>query len=104
MTVETHHQASLVETARLELERAHRAALALDAGEIRRGVQLALDALRAAAVPVEGEASVPPAAVLHRLAGTLERTLADLEDGRLAELGTLLEAARKELAGNSEAG
>ncbi len=101
MTVETHHQASLIETAQLELERAHRAALALDAGEIRRGVQLALDALRQAAVPVEGgaEAAVPPAATLHRLAGTLERALADLQDGQLAELGALLEAARKELTG-----
>ncbi len=101
MTVETHHQASLIETAQLELERAHRAALALDAGEIRRGVQLALDAVREAAVPVaeEAEASVPPPATLHRLAETLERALADLQEGRLAELGTLLEAARKELAG-----
>ena len=100
MTIETHHQASLVETAQLELERAHRAALALDAGEIRRGVQLARDALREAAVPVTGEteASVPPPAMLHRLAGTLDRVLADLQDGRLAELGVLLEAARKELA------
>lgn len=101
MTVEAHHQASLIETAQLELERAHRAALALDAGEIRRGVQLALDALREAALPTGGEAEalVPPPDTLHRLAGTLERALADLQDGRLAELGTLLEAARKELAG-----
>ena len=101
MTVETHHQASLIKAAQLELERAHRAALALDAGEIRRGVQLALDALRQAAVPVEGDAegAVPPATTLHRLAGTLERVLADLQDGQLAELGALLEAARKELAG-----
>lgn len=101
MTIETHHQASLIETAQLELERAHRAALALDAGEIRRGVQLALTAVREAAVPVEGEAeaSVPPPAMLHALAETLERALVDLQEGRLAELGTLLEAARKELAG-----
>ena len=101
MTVETHHQASLIETAQLELERAHRAALALNSGEIRRGVQLALDALRQAAVPADGEpeAAVPPPEVLHRLAATLDRALADLEDGRLAELGALLEATRKELAG-----
>ena len=100
MTVEAHHQASLIETARLELERAHRAALALDAGEMRRGVQLALDALHQAAVPVEAaaEAPVPPATV-RRLAGMLDRVLADLGNGRLAELGALLEAARKELAG-----
>ena len=101
MTIETHHQASLIETAQLELERAHRAALALDAGEIRRGVQLALDALREAALPADGEAeaSVPPPATLHAMAATLERALADLQDGRLAELGALLEAARKDLAG-----
>ena len=100
MTVETHRQASLIETARLELERAHRAALALDAGEIRRGVQLALDALSEAAVPRggEAEASVPAPETLQRLAGTLGRVLTDLQDGRLAELGALLEAARKELA------
>ena len=96
MTVEIHHQASLIEAARLELERAHRAALALDAGEIRRGVQLALNALSEAA---ESPASVPSPETLHRLSATLGRALVDLQDGRLAELGSLLEAARKELAG-----
>ena len=96
MTVESHHKASLIEAARLELERAHRAALALDVGEIRRGVQLALNALSEAA---ESEASMPLPETLQRLSAMLGRALVDLQDGRLAELGSLLEAARKELAG-----
>ena len=98
MTVEIHHQASLIEAAQLELERAHRAALALDAGEIRRGVQLALDAVREAA---EAGVTAPPAETLQRLSGMLDRALVDLQEGRLAELGALLEAARKELMGRS---
>ncbi len=99
MTLETRQQATLLETARLELTRAHRAALALDAAEIRQGVQIALDALREAARLAEAEpaASAWPGEMLRRLAGLLERALADLQGGALAELGALIEAARKEL-------
>jgi hypothetical protein len=99
MTIETHHQATLVETAKMELTRAHRAALALDASEIRRGIQLAVEALRAAAglTPGETEPAVPPTDALLRLAGELDHALTDLGDGKLAEMGNILEAARKDL-------
>ena len=53
MTAEDHHQDALIETARLELDRAHRAALGMQAGEVRRGLELALAALQAAEA-VEG--------------------------------------------------
>jgi hypothetical protein len=99
MTLETHHQATLIETAKLELDRAHRAALALDAGELRRGLQIARDSLQAGAAPVAGatEPSVPSADMLLRLAASLNQALTDLEDGQLSETGNLIEAVRKEL-------
>ncbi len=99
MTLETHHQATLIETAKLELDRAHRAALALDAGELRRGLQIARDSLRQGAVPVAGATapSVPPADTLLRLAASLNQALTDLDDGQLSEMGNLVEAVRKEL-------
>jgi hypothetical protein len=99
MTLDTHHQASLIETAKLELDRAHRAARALDAGELRRGLQLARDSLRQGTVPVDGtpEPDVPPAGEMTRLIAILDRALADLDTGHLAEVGKLIEDARKEL-------
>ena len=99
MTLDTHHQASLIETAKLELDRAHRAARALDAGELRRGLQLARDSLRQGAAPVDAapEPEVPPTDQMARLIAILDRALADLETGQLAEVGKLIEDARKEL-------
>lgn len=99
MTLETHHQATLIETAKSELERAHRAALALDGGEIRRGLQIAVESLRAALAPVPGEAepAVPPSPSLKALIAGLEQALTDLDGGQLAEMGNLIEAARKQL-------
>jgi hypothetical protein len=99
MTLETHHQATLIENAKLELDRAHRAALALDSGELRRGLQIARDSLREGAVPVPEtpEPSVPSTDKLARLITFLDRALADLDAGKLAELGNLIEEARKEL-------
>lgn len=99
MTPEDHHQAALIETARLELTRAHRAVLALDAAEIRHGMQIALNALREAAGTGQNsvEPSVLPRDKLVRLAESLEHALIDLQDGALAELGALVEATRKEL-------
>ncbi len=41
MPTEEHHAEALIETARLELDRAHRAALGMEAGEVRRGLELA---------------------------------------------------------------
>ena len=99
MTLETHHQASLIETAKLELDRAHRAALALDAGELRRGLELARTALREGAQPVADtpEPSVPPTDQMARLLAILDRALVDLDAGNLSEMGNLIESARSEL-------
>lgn len=99
MTLETQYQATLIENAKLELDRAHRAALTLDAGELRRGLQIARDALRegAAPVPEASEPSVPSTDKLARLITFLDRALADLDAGKLAEMGNLIETARKEL-------
>jgi hypothetical protein len=97
MTADTLHHDALIETARLELDRAHRAVLAVDAGEIRRGMALALAALREAASDGLDTAAAPGRDVLTGVSATLERAQADLDAGSLAELANLLEAARKEL-------
>jgi hypothetical protein len=99
MTIESHHQATLIEAAKTELERAHRAVRALDGSEIRRGLQIALDSLREALIPAPGgvEPAVPPPDHLQHLVTTLEHALADLQAGKLAEMGNLIETARKQL-------
>ncbi len=89
MTVEDHHQDALIETARLELDRAHRAALGMQAGEVRRGLELALAALQAA----EAGESSPTAGLASRI-GT---ALADLDRGSLVEMAQIIEAVRKEI-------
>ena len=97
MTADTLHHDALIETARLELDRAHRAVLGVDAGEIRRGLELALAALREAASDGLDTPASPSRDVLTGVSSTLERAQADLDAGSLAELANLLEAARKEL-------
>ena len=89
MATEEHHAEALIETARLELDRAHRAALGMEAGEVRRGLELASAALRelAASQPEPYEA----------LAGRLATALADLDAGSLMEMEKIIEAARKEI-------
>ena len=89
MTVDAHHQDALIETARLELDRAHRAALSMEAGEVRRGLELAHSALH--------EAGAEGAEPYGRLAGSLATALADLDAGSLAEMTKIIEAARKEI-------
>ena len=89
MSQDDHHQDALLETARLELDRAHRAAIALEAGEVRRGLELALAAFRSA-----GEAD---GARYAPLAGQIEAALADLDAGSLAEMERIVEAVRKEI-------
>ena len=89
MTTESHHQGALIETARLELDRAHRAALTMEAGEVRRGLELALAALREAA-----SAGTPD---YEALAGRLATALSDLDSGSLAEMTHIIETARKEI-------
>ncbi len=89
MSQEEHHQDALIETARSELDRAHRAAISLEAGEVRRGLQLALTALRTAAQPGSEHYAA--------LASRLETALTDLDEGALAEMGQIIETVRKEI-------
>jgi hypothetical protein len=89
MSESAHHREALIETARLELGRAHKAALQMSAGEIRRGLELALDAL----VAVERDES--DAAGLDGCTTKLRTALADLDAGSLAAMGSLIEDVRK---------
>ena len=89
MTIEEHHQDALLETARLELDRAHRAALGMEAGEVRRGLELGFAALRALAAG--GDAK------FEALAGRIATALGDLDTGSLSEMTKIIEAARKEI-------
>jgi len=97
MTADIHHFEALIETARLELDRAHRAALSVEAGEIRRGLELSIAALRDAAEASAGTEVVPTPETAGRIGASLRTALADLDQGSLSELGTLLEKARKDL-------
>jgi chromosome condensin MukBEF MukE localization factor len=100
MSAEAQHREALAETARLELDRAHRGALAMDAGEMRRGLEIALASLRdGASVPAGGDdpEEEQRGKKLSELAGTLEKALAELDDGALSEMAILIEAVRKEL-------
>lgn len=87
MSQEAHHQDALIETARSELDRAHRAALAMQAGEVRRGLELALIAVRSAAETESGR--------FAPLVAQLEVALADLDAGSLAAMEHTIEAVRK---------
>ena len=97
MPADHHHFDALIATARLELDRAHRAALAVEAGEIRRGLELAITALREAAAMPAGPEVTPTPETAGQIGATLQTALADLDRGPLSELGTLLEQARKDL-------
>ncbi len=90
MPSEGHHEDALVETAQLELDRAHRGAAAMDAGEMRRGLQLALTALQEAA---KADAGGP----LGALAAKVAKALADLDGGSLTEMQSLIESVRTSL-------
>lgn len=91
----THHGRVLLETAQGELDRVHRAAIAADAGELRRGLDLAVAALREALPSgLDAETSDAVGAVLARL----ETAQADLDSGALVEMALLVEEARTSLA------
>lgn len=79
------HRAALIETARAELDRAHRAALAMDAAGLRRGLELAL-----AALDEHG--------AQHAAAAQIAAALADLDAGRLEHMEHTVEGVRKALA------
>ena len=82
MAQDDHHQEALLETARLELDRAHRGVISMEAGEVRRGLQLALTALQSAA---EADAA------------RVRTALADLDTGALTDMDAIIEAVRKEI-------
>ena len=85
---EEHHRGALIETARDELTRAHRGAMAIEAGEMRRGLTLAEAALREAA---------SEAPDLAELADSVAAALAELDTGELAAMETRIEAVRTKL-------
>ncbi len=95
MSVEAHYARALLETAQLELDRAHRAAVTANAGEIRRGLDLAVAALREA-----GQAGL--GAEVDQTIGTVQASLiaarTDLDTGALVEMEQQIEAARNSLA------
>jgi hypothetical protein len=91
MSIEAHHQDALLQTVRLELDRAHRGARAMEAGEIRRGLELALTALR------ELMADRPPQIPADAL-DKVQTALADLDAGLLADMDKLIEEMRAAIA------
>lgn len=95
MSVEAHHARALLEEAQLALDRVHRAALAANAGELRRGLELAITALREA-----GAAGLGPDAdqAIGAAQAALETARIDLDGGALVEMEKLIEAARSDLA------
>ena len=98
MTPEEHHFDALIATAKLELERAHRGALSIEAGEIRRGLELALTALREAAAE---ELGTPDPATLAELQTSLTAALNELDQGQLSGMEARIEAARHRLDATS---
>ncbi len=75
-----------VDQARSALDRAHRAAIAMDGGELRRALEEAREILDGSDAPGASAASAKVA-----------RALADLDEGPLDEMERLLEQARADL-------
>lgn len=95
MSIEAHHGRALIEEARSALDTAHRAAVAADAGGLRRGLATAETLLHdAAQAGLEGEADADVAAVRDGIS----KALANLEAGALVEMEGLIETARTRLA------
>lgn len=82
------------EAAESAIERAHEAARDMRGAELRQGLEDALSALADA----EPRAPDPKTAErLQRVGETIRQALLDFDRGKLAELGILLENARKKL-------
>ncbi len=95
MSIEAHHARALLETAQLELDRAHRAAVTANAGEIRRGLDLALAALReAGASCLDAEMDQTIGVIRDNL--TAARM--NLDSGSLVQMEQQIETARSSLA------
>lgn len=95
MSIEAHHGRAALEEAQLALDRVHRAALAANAGEIRRGLDLAITALRDAASAGLGAAADE---AIGAVQAKLEAARTDLDAGALMEMEKLIETARSSLA------
>ena len=99
MTANTHHFDALIATAGRELDRAHQGALSVEAGEIRRGLELALAALRDAGITTPRTDGLDTATltILADLTTALTKALADLDAGQLSGMEVGIEAARRRL-------
>jgi len=95
VSIEAHHGRALLETAQLELDRVHRAAVTANAGEIRRGLTLAIAALQEAGSAGLGEAAEQ---TIGAVRASLEAARSDLDGGALMEMEKLVETARNSLA------
>lgn len=95
MSAESHHSHALVEAARAALDSVHRAALAAEAGGLRRGLTMAASALaEAAEAGLGGDAG----SAVTAAQGSIAQALSDLDSGNLSEMEALIEAARSQLA------
>ncbi len=95
MSTEAHHAHALIEAARAALDGVHRAALAADAGGLRRGLAVAASNLQQAAqAGLDGEAS----SAIEGARTIIATALADLDGGALVEMEQQIEEARKKLA------
>ena len=94
MSTEAHHGRALIEEAQLALDAVHRAALAADAGGLRRGLGVAdtlLQQTEQAGLGSEADAAI---AIVR---GDIATALTDLETGELVGMETLIETARTKL-------
>ena len=95
MSIEAHHGHALIEAARAALDGVHRAALAADAGGLRRGLAVAAASLQEATqAGLDEEAA-------HAVEGAqaiIATALKDLDSGALVNMEQQIEGARKKLA------
>ncbi len=94
MSIEAHHGRALIEEAQLALDSVHRAALAADAGGLRRGLGVADTLLQQTEQAALGSDSDAAIAVVR---GDIATALADLETGDLVGMEALIETARTKL-------
>ena len=95
MSIEAHHGRALIEEAQLALESVHRAALAADAGNLRRGLDMADSLLQQTA---QSSLGADADAAVASVRADIATALADLESGALTAMEPLIEAARTKLA------
>ena len=95
MSIEAHHGHALIEAARAALDGVHRAALAANAGGLRRGLALAAANLQEAAQAGLDETA---AQAIGSAQAVIAKALADLDSGALVEMEQQIEDARKKLA------